>query len=379
MCISSPSIYFTKLSSFNWLRLAEADARSSAHEAYTMAQQEVDRLWEELQRVEQEIKDQEAKIDDAIENNKPEKVTNSYRERKERLVDKEKDLRHQLSALQIRLATPSGASSSQFVTHERFQRSQASTAEAAIAAAASAAADTVNAVLKQQELFGSYKTATIIGRTILEGVPQTMQKRLIASMAGGKLVEADSQLFYEVLLRRLHSLSNRDDLYVLPTLQSGIGHKKPDICISASPLKAAVSLAHAAELKSFLNNTTSRQEAASQCLERVRLILANQQHRSTCYALAGGADAMEVWRYTGPRPEACSNLLLLSWEADSPALQALVRLWSMTLEQIGYVPASMPIVQDNSAMLNNVMLLTTTSSREAELTPLPGTTVLQGE
>ena len=73
-----------------------------------MAEQEVDRLWEELKRVEQEIKDQEAKIDDAIENNKPEKVTDSYRERKERLVDKEKDLRRQLSALQIRLATPSG-------------------------------------------------------------------------------------------------------------------------------------------------------------------------------------------------------------------------------------------------------------------------------
>ncbi len=76
--------------------------------ALQMAQQEVDRLWAELQRVEQEIKKQEAKIDDAIENNKPEKVTNSYKERKERLVDKEKDMRHQLSALQIRLATTSG-------------------------------------------------------------------------------------------------------------------------------------------------------------------------------------------------------------------------------------------------------------------------------
>ena len=281
------------------------------------------------------------------------------------------------------------------MTHEQLQRLQASTAKAAIAAAASAAENTVKAAMKQQEiLFGSYKTATVIGRTILDGVSQTMapfhdwlpplktpllnqllndgetqqawaqlqQKRLNASTAGGKLVEADVQLFYEVLFRRLHSLSNRDDLYVLPTSQSGIGRKKPDICISASPLKAAVSLAYAAELKTSLNNTTSRQEAASQCLERVGLILANQQHRSTCYALAGGADAVELWRYSGQRPEACSNLLLLSWEAGSPALQALVRLWSMTLEQIGYVPASMPIVQDNSATLTNVMLLTTTSS-----------------
>ena len=76
--------------------------------ALQMAQQEVDRLWEELHRVEQEIKDQEVKIDDAIENNKPEKVTNSYRERKERLVNKENDLWHQLRVLQARLATPSG-------------------------------------------------------------------------------------------------------------------------------------------------------------------------------------------------------------------------------------------------------------------------------
>ena len=73
-----------------------------------MAQQEVEWLKEELQRVERKIEEQETKIDDAIENNKPERVINSYRERKERLVDKEKDLRHQLSALQIRLATPSG-------------------------------------------------------------------------------------------------------------------------------------------------------------------------------------------------------------------------------------------------------------------------------
>ena len=73
-----------------------------------MAQQEVNRLREELQCVEREIKDQEAKIDDAIENNKSEKVINSYKEKKKRLVDEKKDVRHQLNAMQIRLATPSG-------------------------------------------------------------------------------------------------------------------------------------------------------------------------------------------------------------------------------------------------------------------------------
>ena len=198
-------------------------------------------------------------------------------------------------------------------------------------------------------------------------------------MAGEKVTEADVQLFYEVLLRRLHSLSNRDDLYVLATSRSGIGHMKPNLCISTSPLKAAVARAYPLELKILLIDTTSRQEATSQCLERVRLILANQQHRSTCYAVAGGADAIELWRYTGAKADACSGPLLLSWEARSAGLQALVRLWSMTLEQLGYVPTSMPIVQSESAMLNNVMLLTSTSSRKADLVPLPGTTVLQGD
>ncbi|KAK9904734.1 hypothetical protein WJX75_001584 [Coccomyxa subellipsoidea] len=205
------------------------------------------------------------------------------------------------------------------------------------------------------------------------------QEQFQRSQAREKVTEADVQLFYEVLLRRLHSLSNRDDLYVLATSRSGIGHKKPNLCISTSPLKAAVARAYPLELKILLIDTTSRQEATSQCLERVRLILANQQHRSTCYAVAGGADAIELWRYTGAKADACSGPLLLSWEARSAGLQALVRLWSMTLEQLGYVPTSMPIVQSESAMLNNVMLLTSTSSREADLVPLPGTTVLQGD
>ena len=76
--------------------------------ALQMAQQEVNRLWAELQCVKKEINKQEAKIDHAIENNKPEELTNIYRERINRLVETEREVRRQLSALQIRLATPSG-------------------------------------------------------------------------------------------------------------------------------------------------------------------------------------------------------------------------------------------------------------------------------
>ncbi|CAL8472336.1 g11879 [Coccomyxa elongata] len=93
------------------LALGQAGSPVGAGAGEMMAQQEVELLKEELQRVEQKIEEQDAETDDAIGNNKPEKVTNSYKERKERLVDKEKDLRHQLSALQAKLASPSGAAS----------------------------------------------------------------------------------------------------------------------------------------------------------------------------------------------------------------------------------------------------------------------------
>jgi len=73
-----------------------------------MAQQVLEWMKEELQRVEQKIEEQAAKIDDAIENNKPGKIIASYREEKKRLVDKKQDLWHQLSVLQIRLASPLG-------------------------------------------------------------------------------------------------------------------------------------------------------------------------------------------------------------------------------------------------------------------------------
>ena len=58
-----------------------------------------------LMEIEQQIKDLDLKMDDALENIKP---LTSYIERTERLVDMHKDLLHQLSALQIRLAAPSG-------------------------------------------------------------------------------------------------------------------------------------------------------------------------------------------------------------------------------------------------------------------------------
>lgn len=73
-----------------------------------MAQQEVDRLWAELQRVEQEIKEQQARIEAAMKANElPELIAFIGRE-KERLVEEKKDLRQSLNALQIRLASPSG-------------------------------------------------------------------------------------------------------------------------------------------------------------------------------------------------------------------------------------------------------------------------------
>ncbi|CAL8468249.1 g7788 [Coccomyxa elongata] len=114
MCFLS----FTSFSSFHRLLPAEADARSSDLEAYTMAQHEVDRLWSELQRVEQEIKEQQARIEAAMKAHElPELIAVIGRER-ERLVEEKKDLRHQLSALQAQLASPSGENGSKRQRHE---------------------------------------------------------------------------------------------------------------------------------------------------------------------------------------------------------------------------------------------------------------------
>ncbi|CAL8472228.1 g11770 [Coccomyxa elongata] len=89
---------------------AEANARSSAHEAYTMAQQEVDKLWAELQRVEQKIEEQEARIEAATKAKELPELIASVKEKRDRLVEEKKDLRQSLNALQMRLATPSGTS-----------------------------------------------------------------------------------------------------------------------------------------------------------------------------------------------------------------------------------------------------------------------------
>jgi len=193
-----------------------------------------------------------------------------------------------------------------------------------------------------------------------------------------QLQESPVQEFYEVLLSRLHSLYNPHNVHVLITKNSGVGSKKPDICISASPVKTPVELLYTLEVKSSLANNTQRQEATSQCYERVELILDNQQGRQTCYALAGAADAIELWRYTGNVAEACSHLLPLSWQKDSAGLQALVRLWSMPQAQLGYMPRALPEVACGSNMLKNVTALSINSSKDANQAPQLSTTVLLG-
>ncbi|BDA41780.1 hypothetical protein COCOBI_02-5740 [Coccomyxa sp. Obi] len=88
-------------------RRKELCTRSSAHEAYKMAKQELDRLWVEWQRVEQEIKDSQANMVAAMKANEMPEIIALIGKERDRLVDKEKDLWHKMSVLQIRLATPS--------------------------------------------------------------------------------------------------------------------------------------------------------------------------------------------------------------------------------------------------------------------------------
>ncbi|EIE24452.1 hypothetical protein COCSUDRAFT_61877 [Coccomyxa subellipsoidea C-169] len=73
-----------------------------------MAQQSIDRLWSEVQHTQQQIGEQQKKIEKAIEDEKPQKFIDSYTEEKARLVAYEKDLRQawERMALQTQLITP---------------------------------------------------------------------------------------------------------------------------------------------------------------------------------------------------------------------------------------------------------------------------------
>lgn len=80
----------------------------AAWPSLAMAQQQIDRLWEELHQLEQRIEEWEVKIDEAIENDKLQNVIDSCKKEKAWLVRKMKDLWQQLSALKAQLAGPTG-------------------------------------------------------------------------------------------------------------------------------------------------------------------------------------------------------------------------------------------------------------------------------
>jgi len=272
----------------------------------------------------------------------------------------------------------------------------------------------VIANLRQYKWQRSYQTACQIGKNILDDLGSTKQcpapflgdwlpplkskvleALLIDSQAAAawdelkrtqalaqarhvQLQDSPVQEFYEVLLSRLHSLYTPHNVHVLVTKESGVGRKKPDICVSASPVKTPVELLYTVEVKSSLANETKRQEATAQCYEQAELILDNQQGRQTCYAVVGAADAIELWRYAGNVAEACSQLLPLSWQKDSAGLQALVRLWSMPQALLGYTPRALPEVACGSDRLENVTALTINGSEDADQAPQLATTVLLG-
>ena len=72
--------------------------------ALQMAQLQLDRLWEELQRVEQDIKDREKELKAAT----TERDSAIIQKGIDRLVQEKRDVRQQLSTLQAQLASPAG-------------------------------------------------------------------------------------------------------------------------------------------------------------------------------------------------------------------------------------------------------------------------------
>ncbi|CAL8464685.1 g4220 [Coccomyxa elongata] len=80
-------------------------------DALQMAQQELDRLRGNLERVEQDIQASEQELREVTKAKKLPEIIAVIRKRKDRLVSKKKDMRQQLSALQTQLISPAGTSS----------------------------------------------------------------------------------------------------------------------------------------------------------------------------------------------------------------------------------------------------------------------------
>ena len=86
-----------------------------------MAQREVDRIWEDLRRVQQEFQAADEKLLKAVENELNPLLIDIFREDKARLAKKEDDLRKELSRMRELLASPSGeVPCCQLRLHQRF-------------------------------------------------------------------------------------------------------------------------------------------------------------------------------------------------------------------------------------------------------------------
>ncbi len=73
-----------------------------------MAQREVEYIKEELQHLEQDTEGVQQEVLEAIKANEPDEVIAAIKQKKARLTDEKKPLRNDLSALQARVASPSG-------------------------------------------------------------------------------------------------------------------------------------------------------------------------------------------------------------------------------------------------------------------------------
>ena len=77
-----------------------------------MSQEELEEIKEELKRLEESITDQELKLAEAAKQNMPERLITICKERRDRLIEEEKVLRQDKSALQALLASAPGDTAS---------------------------------------------------------------------------------------------------------------------------------------------------------------------------------------------------------------------------------------------------------------------------
>lgn len=168
------------------------------------------------------------------------------------------------------------------------------------------------------------------------------------------------QAFYATLWHALLRLdNNRHRLFVVDSSEKGFGVKKPDLALSTVPEKLPAYVVYTASLNKLIIPGGLPHEVVSQCNERMQsLLLPQQPERDRFFALAGGADGVELWSWKSKTEEyRATGILPLNWDKHSDGLQLLVRLACTSPGSLGFRSFTRPAVMVDGVPLEEVRRL----------------------